>query len=592
MPSAPTTAPIHAQHLNTEKDLLVTRLQQELTAIKQKLVEQSEELVQVRSSNLKLQEMLKKKEKDLQSVFAVMREGNTQGAAKRRKEITDRLVNELQQKVHHAEALAQARKLELDELKYSCKSLRLQELHIQAQEYYKEVQRLRDALAAQPATTPSPRKETRLQANNVEPETTLPVPKKEPVPQPIALPKTDVSASKFVKRKKQAVIEAEYRRQCRIAELAAQCEMEENIPRQAKRLAKQAAVEAAAREPPKQFETTPSEPKIQVAPPTVTMATPEVLPTEPSRCLQPAWTCPVCLSSTNRNGSMCETCGTARPSTEANTLVLCSICTHRPATHCSECAPPVVETPWPHIKPAQSSLLASSIQVSQRTYDALLVTIECARGLYDAQWVGKQDPYCFVTCGDVSFRTRTHADGGRDPAWHQELTFPPSCLDALMAIEIKDENYVHHDGYIGCCELPATAWHLSDVTNVWLPVQHHDTRVGELCVSIRKSLAAPKQEPKASSKSVVEETAADDEDEDSRAPVQDTRDVTPPPTDLVADSVDMDDDIPDVAKEEAPLEEEPVEEMSEDHAIAVPEMSTEHADEEDISTIVWTMPTD
>ncbi|EQC40581.1 hypothetical protein SDRG_02469 [Saprolegnia diclina VS20] len=296
MPSA-TTAPIHAQHLSAEKDLLVTRLQHELTAIKQKLVEQSEELVQVRSSNLKLQEMLKKKEKDLQNVFAVMREGNTQGAAKRRKEITDRLVNELQQKArarafpaHNAEALAQTRKVELDELKYSCKSLRLQELHMQAQEYYKEVQRLRDALAAQPATVPSPRKETRLQANNVEPETTSPAPKKEPLPLPIALPKVvespeqmilmgleaDVSASKFVKRKKQAIIEAEYRRQCRIAELAAQCEMEENIPRQAKRLAKQAAIEAAAREPPKLIETPPIELKLQVNPPIVTIAKPEV----------------------------------------------------------------------------------------------------------------------------------------------------------------------------------------------------------------------------------------------------------------------------------------------------------------------------
>ncbi|EQC40582.1 hypothetical protein SDRG_02470 [Saprolegnia diclina VS20] len=241
--------------------------------------------------------------------------------------------------------------------------------------------------------------------------------------------------------------------------------------------------------------------------------------------------------------------------------------------------PWLVQPPSPHIKPAQASLLASSIEVSQRTYDALLVTIESARGLYDAQWVGKQDPYCLVTCGDMSFRTRTHDDGGRDPVWHQELTFPPHCLNAPLAIEIKDENYLHHDGYIGCCELPPTAWQLADVANVWLPVQHHDARVGELCVSIRKQLAAPTQEPNVQSQSVVEDTATDDYAEDSSAVVEVARNVTSSPRDLIADS--MEKYIAIVVKEEAPLE-ELVDDMSDDNVIAAPEMAVTLADEEDI----------
>ncbi|OQR95214.1 hypothetical protein ACHHYP_00216 [Achlya hypogyna] len=217
------TAALHAQHLESEKDLLIERLKQEVIATKQQLVEQNEELIQLRSSHLKLQDMLKKKDKDLQQVFAILREGNTTGAAKKRKEITDRLVNELQQKAHNAEALALARKQALDELN---KALRLQELQVQAQEYFKEVGRLRQELAKRAhepavAETPSPRRELTDQATD---QTTHRPPVVAPAP-PVAVPppevKVAVAPSKFVSKKKQAIIEAEYRRQCRIAELAA-----------------------------------------------------------------------------------------------------------------------------------------------------------------------------------------------------------------------------------------------------------------------------------------------------------------------------------------------------------------------------------
>jgi hypothetical protein len=48
----------------------------------------------------------------------------------------------------------------------------------------------------------------------------------------------------------------------------------------------------------------------------------------------------------------------------------------------------------------------------------------CAKDLYDAQLIGKQDPYCDVTLdGNARSRRSTpvHDDGGRNPVWNAEL---------------------------------------------------------------------------------------------------------------------------------------------------------------------------
>ena len=43
----------------------------------------------------------------------------------------------------------------------------------------------------------------------------------------------------------------------------------------------------------------------------------------------------------------------------------------------------------------------------------LLVTLEFAKGLKDMDVFGRQDPYCFVTCGGMRYRSKTNTNGGR-----------------------------------------------------------------------------------------------------------------------------------------------------------------------------------
>ncbi|OQS06105.1 hypothetical protein THRCLA_20442, partial [Thraustotheca clavata] len=233
--------PVHSQHLQNEKDSLILRLREETSMLKQRITELNEEQLQMRSNNQKLQDMVKKKDKDLQNMFAIVREGSTPGTKQKTKDMTQRLVNELQQRVTNAETIAQARKEELDSLKYSCKVLRLQEVQMQAQEYHKEVLHLRSLLSTQIGISKihsPPRVE-------LPQEKELTLIAEEPIKASITSssmvsiePKVLKVPSSFVKKKKEAIIEAEYKRQCRIAELAMQCEIEENIPRLAKILAK------------------------------------------------------------------------------------------------------------------------------------------------------------------------------------------------------------------------------------------------------------------------------------------------------------------------------------------------------------------
>eukprot|EP00798_Chlamydomonas_sp_ICE-L_P015301 gene15301-21386_t len=69
----------------------------------------------------------------------------------------------------------------------------------------------------------------------------------------------------------------------------------------------------------------------------------------------------------------------------------------------------------------------------------LVVTLEFAQGLKDVEVLGKNDPFCIITCGSQQFRSRTIQGGGKNPVWNE--TFRYNLINENdLAIEVKDED--------------------------------------------------------------------------------------------------------------------------------------------------------
>lgn len=77
----------------------------------------------------------------------------------------------------------------------------------------------------------------------------------------------------------------------------------------------------------------------------------------------------------------------------------------------------------------------------------LTVTLEFATNLKDKDWFGKQDPYCLLTVGGQTLRSKTATDGGKNPVWNQTFKFNLINENDLV-ITCKDED-VSADDLIG-----------------------------------------------------------------------------------------------------------------------------------------------
>ncbi|POM62814.1 hypothetical protein PHPALM_27978 [Phytophthora palmivora] len=93
---------------------------QELVQVKRLLTEKDAMIVQLKTASRRLQETLRKKDKDLQAAFAILRSPQNAKTTKTRKqELIDRLVSECMQRAATSEALAEERRQELDRMKFS-----------------------------------------------------------------------------------------------------------------------------------------------------------------------------------------------------------------------------------------------------------------------------------------------------------------------------------------------------------------------------------------------------------------------------------------------------------------------------------------
>eukprot|EP00195_Chlamydomonas_chlamydogama_P000518 CAMPEP_0202919766 /NCGR_PEP_ID=MMETSP1392-20130828/76505_1 /ASSEMBLY_ACC=CAM_ASM_000868 /TAXON_ID=225041 /ORGANISM="Chlamydomonas chlamydogama, Strain SAG 11-48b" /LENGTH=347 /DNA_ID=CAMNT_0049613225 /DNA_START=146 /DNA_END=1190 /DNA_ORIENTATION=+ len=78
----------------------------------------------------------------------------------------------------------------------------------------------------------------------------------------------------------------------------------------------------------------------------------------------------------------------------------------------------------------------------------LTLVLEFGQGLKDKEWFGKQDPYCIISIGTQSFKSKTCRDGGKNPVWNETFRFNV-INDNDVTLVCKDEDTIGKDEVIG-----------------------------------------------------------------------------------------------------------------------------------------------
>ena len=75
----------------------------------------------------------------------------------------------------------------------------------------------------------------------------------------------------------------------------------------------------------------------------------------------------------------------------------------------------------------------------------LKITAHKARGLQDADWFGKSDPYVKASVGGEKLKGKPHNGGGKNPFWEQGFSFTLDLNDKNLGIEVWDEDTLKDD---------------------------------------------------------------------------------------------------------------------------------------------------
>jgi len=84
----------------------------------------------------------------------------------------------------------------------------------------------------------------------------------------------------------------------------------------------------------------------------------------------------------------------------------------------------------------------------------LEVHVLSANDITDAQWVGKQDPYCKLQLGNQSYRTTTATDGGTKPVWNQRFQFQVGAQHRELVAAIWNSNSLSQNDCLGSVRIP------------------------------------------------------------------------------------------------------------------------------------------
>ncbi|KAG2439050.1 hypothetical protein HYH02_006578 [Chlamydomonas schloesseri] len=109
----------------------------------------------------------------------------------------------------------------------------------------------------------------------------------------------------------------------------------------------------------------------------------------------------------------------------------------------------------------------------------LSVTVEFAQHIKDADWFGRQDPYCIIRVGGQTFRTRTAVDGGRNPVWNETFSFE-LVNENDMELNLMEEKLMGRDASLGSATVSLARARQAGSDRIQAPVisPHHHKQHG------------------------------------------------------------------------------------------------------------------
>ena len=90
-------------------------------------------------------------------------------------------------------------------------------------------------------------------------------------------------------------------------------------------------------------------------------------------------------------------------------------------------------------------------------------------------------PYCVVSCGLQSFRTRTVHESGNNPRWGEQFVFTGTPADVLR-FEVRDRNHFSSDKLMGGVILPVESIVRSGAQNGFLPLSRGGKHKGGVMI--------------------------------------------------------------------------------------------------------------
>jgi len=98
---------------------------------------------------------------------------------------------------------------------------------------------------------------------------------------------------------------------------------------------------------------------------------------------------------------------------------------------------------------------------------------------HNTDLIGKMDPYCAMSVGNVKVKGQICKKGGKHPHWTDTLTVPIN-NESKVLVELMDKDKITHDDNIGSVVLDLREVQSSGKINRWYPLTYKNKPAGEI----------------------------------------------------------------------------------------------------------------
>lgn len=109
----------------------------------------------------------------------------------------------------------------------------------------------------------------------------------------------------------------------------------------------------------------------------------------------------------------------------------------------------------------------------------LIIRPICAKLTRDTETFGKMDPYCKVTLGTFTQKTKIADGAGKFPNWQDQLVFKKGHEDSIT-VEVWDYDSASKDDLVGSATVPLSRMLATHKWEDWIEITHRGRKAGEV----------------------------------------------------------------------------------------------------------------